>query len=329
MHEQTLLGGAIVLRPFRGEDVDAVNQLFKAAYGPQYPYKMSPDVPAGTYCYVAVARETNQVVGFARTRWLTAEHVTDAYPLVHELGGYVVAPSHRKHGIGNALSLLCERVAQTAQGDMHIAYSEPVCWGNGLASQQIFARHGFRVCGISALKYPEISPDHHGAQPASMILVARRNRASEESLPFDAYARYLPPDYEALVRELLGSTTTQVNEIDLTHLTFPPVIFHEPVATTDDIGAEIADIPANWPRATSIITRLRTEGWLFSGFLPEHGAITTPGGRHQRFDYLRLYRPPHRYRTQCDWDLLGTHDPMATRVKQFLREEHACYALTL
>jgi ribosomal protein S18 acetylase RimI-like enzyme len=313
--EQQLLDGTVTLRPFRGSDAEAVNLLFKIAYGPEYPYRMSAQLSDGTYGYVAVVQATGEVIGFARTRWLAHHTITDAYPLVHELGGYVVTPKWRRHGIGSHLSRLCEEAARAERGEIHVNHSEPVCWGNGLASQQIFARRGFRVCGISAIKYPEISPDHHGAQPASMVIVAKR---SDRDHDFTLNKRYLPGDYEVLVRALFPEDISG----DLSAHPMPMPIFHEPVVTANDIGAEIVDIPANWSQAASIIQNLRHDGWLFSGFLPEHGALVVRDTQF-RFDYVRLYRPPMRYRSNVTWDLLGTHDPLATRVKAFLAHEHA------
>lgn len=326
MKTQTMLSGAIALRPFSADDVGAVNKLFKDAYGPEYPYAMSTVIPDGTYCYVAVAQGTDQVVGFARTRWLQAEHVTNAYPNVHELGGYVVATSHRRQGIGDALSGLCEEAAQADQGEIHVANSEPVCWGNGLASQRIFKGHGFQVCGMSPVKYPGISPEHHGRQPASMVMVARRSRNGQADASFTSHVRHLPHDYEELVCQLLGEeTTTRRNGDALAQNPMPDVVFHKPVATARDIGAEIVDVPANWLETPRIIEWLRAEGWLFSAFLPEHGEVKS-GGRSHRFDYLRLYLPPPRYRGAINWDLLGVHDPMATEVKRFLMTEHTARA---
>ena len=317
-----MLDGAILLRPFQASDANDVNALFKGAYGDAYPYKVATVLPEGTYCYVAADHATNRIVGFARTRWLDAMNGHAAYPLVHELGGYVVAPSHRRHGIGNALSLLCEEAANADRGDMHIAFSEPVCWCNELASQRIFDHHGFAVWGISALKYPEISLDHHGAQPASMVIVARRSVSGHADARFTAHRRHLPSDYEALVTELLGADPP-LNGAALGSHPFPGPTIHEPVATRDDVGAEIVDVPANWPEAAAIITSLRQEGYRFSAFLPEHGAVRGADGALHRFDYIRLYRPPPRYRRQCDWSLIGVHTPMAQRVKEFLIAEEA------
>jgi hypothetical protein len=323
MKVRTMLGGAILLRPFQADDANDVNALFKLAYGDAYPYKVAGGLQEGTYCYVAVDQATERVIGFARTRWLDAMNMHATYPLVHELGGYVVAPSHRRHGIGNTLSLLCEGAANADRGDMHIAFSEPVCWGNELASQRIFEHHGFGVWGLSALKYPEISPDHHGAQPASMVIVARRSVSSGHAdARFTAHRRYLPPDYEALVCELLGADPPQNGAVLGTH-SFPGPMIHEPVATHNDVGAEIVDVPANWPEATAIIASLREEGYRFSAFLPEHGAVRGTDGALHRFDWIRLYRPPPRYRRHCNWDLVGVHTPMARRVKDFLIAEEA------
>lgn len=323
MKVQLMLSGTVLLRPFCANDADAVNALFKLAYGDEYPYKVATTLPDGTYCYVAVDREMDRVIGFARTRWLQAGREHDAYPLVHELGGYVVAPSHRRHGIGNRLSLLCEEAGVEAGGQMHVSFSEPVCWGNELASQRIFEQHGFGAWGLSMLKYPEISPDHHGSQPASMVIVARRSVNGASDVRFTSHRRYLPTDYEELVTKLLGIDPPR-NGAALREHAFPAPIFHEPVATRDDIGAEIVDIPANWPEALAIITRLRGEGYRFSAFLPEHGAIRGTGGKLHRLDYLRLYRPPFRYRSGgCNWDLVGVHTPRAALIKRFLMAEDA------
>jgi ribosomal protein S18 acetylase RimI-like enzyme len=280
-------------RRFICGDAEQINSLFKLAYGPSYPYKIREEVPSGAY-YAVATDETGIIVGFARSRWLEAEETVHAYPGVHELGGYVVHPEFRRRGIGERLSALCEAAAMEDRGGIHIAHSEPVCWGNGLASQRIFSRHNFRPLGMSVLKYPRISPEHHGEQPASMVLVAR----CDQGTVFVERPRYLPDDYEELVRELLAGC---IKGESVAHVSEPPVVSHAPVVANGSVGAEIVDVPANWPGSLERIAQLRKEGYSFSGYLVEHGRCSNG----DRFDYLRLYRPPLAYQSEINWNLIG------------------------
>lgn len=296
----------VVFRSFRPNDAEPVNVLFREAYGESYPYKTKLILPPGTYCCVATSGD--EVVGFARSRWLDAE----AFPQVYELGGYVVTERMRRRGIGERLSALCEEAARADQGEIHILHSEPVSWGNELASQRIFEKHGFRVLGAAMLKYPDISADHHGDQPASMTLVARR---VENNGRFTQRARHLPPDYECFAAGVMRGCPTSDSD-GLLRFPMPEIVRHAPVEAAGRLGAEIIDVPANWPASLETIAALRKDGYLLSGFLPEHGQANGT-----RFDYLRLYRPPASHRRGCDWDLIGVL-PGAEHVKQFVRREY-------
>lgn len=307
----------IVLCPFEPKHEEGVNRLFQEAYGVSYPYKVSPNIPRGAYYFVAVLAALGRVIGFARSRWLEAENRPLAYPYVHELGGYVVGEAYRRRGIGEKLSLMCEEAAHADRGEIHISHSEPVSWGNGLASQKIFQRHGFRVLGLSALKYPDISAEWHGEQPASMTIVARRTGADSD---FVQYPRYLPSDYERFVQQAMHGCSEACGPSLLRH-PMPEVISHHPVEAKGMLGAEIIDIPANWPDALRIIQELGKAGCLFSAFLPEHGAINVSATDQSRFDYLRLYRPPASCHRVCDWSLIQVL-PCAENAKRFLIEEY-------
>lgn len=298
----------VQFRPFAPSDVDGVNPLFKLAYGPSYPYKVSPHVPRGAYYFVA-ANEAGEIIGFARSRWLQAEDIESCYPDVYELGGYVVHPEYRRRGIGERLSALCEQAA-SAEGEIHIAHSEPVCWGNGLASQKIFDKHGFRVLGIALTKYPDISPQWHGSQPASMTLVARRTLGDGR---FVQRPRFLPPEYEAFVQTLLADCPMD-KQAYVSRM--PHVVRHSPVIASGLTGCDIVDVPANWPESQMAIDFLRSSGYIFSGYLVEHGCV-----RGQRFDYLRLVRPPATHREGCDWGLIQVI-PSAQPVKDFVMHEY-------
>jgi ribosomal protein S18 acetylase RimI-like enzyme len=305
----------VSFRPFHPEDAEGVNGLFREAYGPSYPYKAATVVPAGAYFVVALSA-CGRVIGFARSRWLEAEGDHAPYPNVHELGGYVVSEAYRRLGIGERLSRLCEEAARADRGEIHISHSEPVSWGNGLASQRIFQKHGFRILGFSALKYPDISADWHGEQPASMTIVARRAGRNGN---FVQCPRHIPAPYEEFVRSLMEGCPIS-HETRHSAFPMPSVVTHKPVEAKGAVGAEIVDVPANWQEARPVVESLQRNGYLFSAFLPEHGGIKDEGGL-VRFDYLRLYRPPASYRTRCDWDLIQVVSA-GSQIKRFLAEEH-------
>lgn len=321
-------------------DVHEVNKLFEEAYGERYPYKVESEIPdRGSYSFVAVLK-SGGIIGFARSCWLEEKKgprpkrhyfLGNKYPHVHELGGYVVAEPYRRRGIGEKLSLLCEKAAtRTDWGQIHILHSEPVTWGNGLASQKIFHKHGFRVLGLCPMKYPDISPGWHGEQPASMTIVAKLRVDREDKKFFVQYPRYLPDEYEELVQQIMrdcpqAPRTAKSQAEILSRFRIPYVIEHYPFEENGVRGAEIVDVPVNWPEALATIQELKKEGYLFSAFLPEHGGLNDKRlTEYLRFDYLRLYRPPLTYRGDpglCNWDLIGVI-PEAESVKRFCVEEY-------
>jgi hypothetical protein len=160
------------------------------------------------------------------------------------------------------------------------------------------------------MKYPDISPEHHDGQPASMTIVARR---ADNTNQFLRRNLYVPRDYEELIASIM-SGCPRSSAVDL-NLPMPEVVHHQPVRVGNKQGSEFVDIPANWPQSNGLIKEKRTAGWKFCAFLPEHGAITS-GGRTVRFDYIRLYRPTLR----CDWSLIGVLSS-AQYIKQFVEAE--------
>ena len=263
------------------------NALFKGATAT--PIRKDRHGPAGGHLLLRQGHDQpyRRIRSYALAR--CNERITQR--ILHELGAVVARAIVAWHG--NAFRPQKKRCGSRR----HASPSSPSL-GNELASQRIFDHHGFAVWGISALKYPEISLDHHGAQPASMVIVARRSVSGHADARFTAHRRHLPSDYEALVTELLGADPP-LNGAALGSHPFPGPTIHEPVATRDDVGAEIVDVPANWPEAAAIITSLRQEGYRFSAFLPEHGAVRGADGALHRFDYIRSYRPPPRYRRRA------------------------------
>lgn len=283
----------VTIRPFMGQDGRLTDLLFKEKYGQTYPYSIGTTVPPGAYYFVA-QNDQGEVIGFARSVSL-GKPGNNFYPQCVMLGGLVVRKDYMGQGIGTLLAQACEHATSACGNQVYVEHVEPITWWD-MQSQKIYHRSvGCQILGMTVMMHPHLCPEEHlNGQPATTITVARRTQGE-----FVQYPRFLPSDYELFVTDLMQGCEVCPNHPQLKS-TMPDLVHRQGYEAMGIKGSDFVDVPANWPEAKEVISSFRQRGWLFSGFLPEHGALND----QTRFDYLRLYKPPNGWQVSCNWDLI-------------------------
>lgn len=271
-----LAGRTYRFRPLAGHEVPRVNEMLCAEYGDCYPYPLCKDRLRQRSVYLVCVDEAGRIVAFAKAEY-RARH--DFF----EVGGLIIDPTHRVHGLGS--TIVRATVAAARQRGALLVFAEPVCYRPDCASQKLFAKQQFVTGAIEPFKYPHIQLGYLGDQPETVTVCIQPSEAE----PFDrGYALFVPQDYALRCERWLGRPLEMRKKVFGVEEEFPPIVRHDAVNFEGYLGSTFVDVPANAPQAIQEIEALRAEGFLLAGVLPGFGRL--PDGR--AFDYVRLYRPP-------------------------------------
>lgn len=278
------------IRAFASEDVCAVHALLEREYsGYPYPVECRPD----HISYVAVVDE--RIIGFARAKRdsSTAAHV-------YEFGTAIVDPMHRVRGTMHALATRITEEGFARGADWQ--HTEMVTYVPGI--QKILPGVGFHPCGIEFAKHPGLRDEM--PQPESVLFGLAYPNGTLRARGH----LFLPEEYREIVHaiapSLLESSSLHPNG------ELPTPVEHHAYERNGVRGSSFIDIAVNTPEALTQISRLRVDGWSFSGVLP--GLLTTSNGL--RCDGIRLQRPPSKQ--SFDPDLVQTIDPIAAKLRPYV-----------
>ena len=277
--------------PFQPGDAEQVARLFVEAYGDAYPIRRVYDpqqliqaAQSGTYFPFVARTAEGQVVSYA------ALCQSAPFKGIYELVQGIVSSDFRGGGIGRAMFEHVEHLLTTLPG-AETYFGESVC--NHLHTQKTSSliksiETGLEVDLMPGAVYANDTPD------TGRIAVVDGFRTFV-SRPHQVY---LPQAYEEIIRYIydgfddyrtLSVATDDIPEKERTGLTIrlfeqisvarlaltsagpdleQALSTHEQACTHQQIKVLQLWIPATWPWVGTVVDRLRSRGYFFSGVFP-------------------------------------------------------------
>lgn len=274
-------------------DIDAINELLRIEWGNDHRYFVTNEMlqsKRSVYIVAVDSADSDKIIGFAQARPLFKN------PQIYMNANFIIAPKYRSREYRLGDRLAKARIAEVkAKGALALC-AESLC-RTGDAPQRNQKRNKFLFVGLEPGRAPgmAVTESQCGLSLNKAASAAFVYLPLHEDCTFQfSHKIFLPQDYWALLEEHSQFTNLQRRIQDLPvwdgNVQAPKHI--EPKCMTSDgkelHGSQFVDININNQVALDTITKFRSEGWIFSCFLPSYGYDKKT---MKNFDVLRMCRP--------------------------------------